>query len=212
MPSPSDWSWEAPATTTFSCDQSLRHAELVRGVVDADVEGLLGRALISPLLSHTGNRVPRPAASTTRSARTNSGSPPAIDGVQQHAGHPLPRRGRTAARATERAARSRRCRCLGPACAELPFQVRPAGHVGGELVAQGVAGARAHGRRRRSGCSPAGSPASARPRPPCRRAGRGTASSNSIAPRAISRCTCRSCGTVARFAGRARQFVALEDA
>ena len=152
-------SLDAPATTTFSAIRPLVCAA-VRGVADADVDAGLGRAVKSPLLQPD----------------RQSGAPACgvdgrnlLAGVEPHACHLLAHR--VEARLGDPRARNyivdrRR------AAADLPFQMRAARHVRGELVAQLPRRAEDVSCRAEVDAVQAGSPESAHPRRPCRRADR----------------------------------------
>ncbi len=121
-------------------DQAFRDAELVGGVVDADVHDFFDRALISPL------RQPhRQPGTPARCVDDEAGGYELWDlwvaafgvgGIQQHTGHPLvravePRLGHGAPHDLDVV-------YVLDSFAQLPLQMRAAGHVSGELVAQGM--------------------------------------------------------------------------
>ncbi len=119
-------------------DQPFRHAELVCGVIDPDVDSRLRGALITPLVQPhrqpgaTTGRVDHQIGGDELRLRTGDRR------VQQHAGNPLQRG--FEARLGDRALHNLDVVDLQDAAPDLPLQVRAAGHVGGELVAQGVPG------------------------------------------------------------------------
>ena len=155
--------------------------------------------------SQTGSRVPRPVASTTRSARHRV--------VPVSSSTPVTRcRVAIELRLGDRTgARSRRCRSPCDAASDLPFQLRATGHVGGELVAQGACvPEHVAGGTEVDGIGPVLQD---------RHAGgdhvveqTGEQPLELRAPRAISRCTCWSCGMAERFSRAFGQVVAIEHA
>ena len=164
MPSPTGCVVRRARDDHLFGDQAVRDVHLWRGVVDADVDGVLAWTSYPHCSNHTGSRVPRPAASTTRSAR-----PPR----RLRSGTPVTRWPVESAARRRPAPDGHVVDAEDPA-ADLPLQVRPAWHVSGEFVPQSSPVPR-RGPRRRNGCSRAGFPAWAHPRPPCRRAVRETA-------------------------------------
>ena len=109
----------------------------MRRIADAHVDRLFGRTLISPLLQP--HRQPGAAAGGVDDQI--GGDEVGLVGVavEQHAGHPLgvgvePRLG-------HRAMLDLDVGDVGNPAPDLPFQLRAARHVGGELVAQRVPGA-----------------------------------------------------------------------
>lgn len=116
-------------------DQAVGYAELPGGVVDADVQGLFGRARVAP----PGQPHRQPGAAAGRvddqAGRHELGAD-GVAGIQQHPGDPPP--GGVEARLGDAAPHDLDVGAVAHAPAQLPFQVRAAGNVGGELVAQGL--------------------------------------------------------------------------
>ena len=117
-------------------DQAVGDAELLGGVVDADVHSLFGRALISPL--RQPHRQPGAAARRVDDEVGFTNVDRIVTRTQQHTGHPLSRS--VEPRLLHGATHDLHVVDVAHPFAQLPFQMRPAGHVCGEFLAQGMPG------------------------------------------------------------------------
>ena len=120
---------------TFSSIKPSRDAQLVCGVADADVDGVLAGSLKSPFAQPHRQS----GAATGRVHHKVGGHKSRFDAVarvQQYTGDPL--RGTVVTGRRHAPAHDLDVAQRGGAAADLPFQLRPARHVGGELLAQVV--------------------------------------------------------------------------